>query len=249
MKQQKKEKKIPVEIVVCSKCNGNKITENGVECKTCQGVGVFLHVGNGGIYYWDEKLSGFSPILRSISQLIPNLIRAFVYFLVVVTFLYGVYFVIINNPDFFSLLKRDIRDATAFVNGLSPTPDLLVAVTNDQNLNLRLVKHAKAAGCMVYGVDNPAISDFMFPALAKIDDIKIAIITTLPDVAQHVADKLMGAGIKGILNFAPVALRTKNDVFISNVDMACELESLIFFVDQKKIDKKRELERNLSFER
>ena len=76
------------------------------------------------------------------------------------------------------LLKRDIRDATAFVNGLSPTPDLLVAVTNDQNLNLRLVKHAKAAGCMVYGVDNPAISDFMFPALAKIDDIKIAISTS-----------------------------------------------------------------------
>ena len=55
---------------------------------------------------------------------------------------------------------------------------MLVAVTNDQNLNLRLVKHAKAAGCMVYGVDNPAISDFMFPALAKIDDIKIAISTS-----------------------------------------------------------------------
>jgi len=76
------------------------------------------------------------------------------------------------------LVNADIRDAEAFVNGLSPTPDLLVAVTNDQNLNFRLVKHAKAAGCMVYCVDNSAISDFMFPALAKIDDVKIAISTS-----------------------------------------------------------------------
>jgi precorrin-2 dehydrogenase/sirohydrochlorin ferrochelatase len=76
------------------------------------------------------------------------------------------------------LVNADIRDAEAFVNGLSPTPDLLVAVTNNQNLNFRLVKHAKAAGCMVYCVDNPAISDFMFPALAKIDDVKIAISTS-----------------------------------------------------------------------
>jgi len=31
---------------------------------------------------------------------------------------------------------------------------------------------------MVYAIDNPEISDFMFPALAKIDDIKIAISTS-----------------------------------------------------------------------
>jgi precorrin-2 dehydrogenase/sirohydrochlorin ferrochelatase len=76
------------------------------------------------------------------------------------------------------LLNADIKDAEAFVNNLSNSPDVLVAVTNDQNLNLRLVKHAKTAGCMVYCVDSPAISDFMFPALAKIDDVKIAVSTS-----------------------------------------------------------------------
>jgi precorrin-2 dehydrogenase/sirohydrochlorin ferrochelatase len=76
------------------------------------------------------------------------------------------------------LLKADIADAEAFVNGLSPLPDLLVAVTNDPDLNCQLAKHAKAAGCMVYAIDNPAVSDFMFPALARISDVKIAVSTS-----------------------------------------------------------------------
>ena len=76
------------------------------------------------------------------------------------------------------LLEADIRDEEAFINSLNPTPDLLIAVTNDQNLNLSLAKHAKSAGCMVYAVDNPSISDFIFPAVAKVDDVRIAISTS-----------------------------------------------------------------------
>lgn len=76
------------------------------------------------------------------------------------------------------LLKSDITDSEAFVNCLSPLPDLLVAVTNDSSLNCQLAKHAKAAGCMVYAIDNPSISDFMFPALARIADVKIAVSTS-----------------------------------------------------------------------
>jgi precorrin-2 dehydrogenase / sirohydrochlorin ferrochelatase len=75
------------------------------------------------------------------------------------------------------LLESDITDADAFVNGLSPKPDVLVAVTNNPDLNGQLAKHAKAAGCMVYVLDNSAVSDFMFPALAKIADVKIAVTT------------------------------------------------------------------------
>ena len=110
MKKKKKEKKIPVEVIVCSECRGNKIVENGSSCPTCQGMGVFLRVDNRGMYYWGEKLSGFSPFLRSLLQLLPSLIRVFVYISVVITFLYGVYFVIINNPNFFDFLIKDIGD-------------------------------------------------------------------------------------------------------------------------------------------
>lgn len=90
------------------------------------------------------------------------------------------------------LLKKDIVDAEAFVNSLSNSPDVLVAVTDDHNLNFQLAKHAKAAGCMVYCVDNPAISDFMFPALAKIDDVKIAVSTSgkSPTMARVLRQKI-----------------------------------------------------------
>ncbi len=75
------------------------------------------------------------------------------------------------------LLKAEVKDGEAFVKNLTPKPDLLVAVTNDHVLNAQLIKHAKAAGCMVYAVDNPAVSDFTLPALAKIGEVRIAIST------------------------------------------------------------------------
>lgn len=74
--------------------------------------------------------------------------------------------------------------------------------------------------------------------VVKNNGIKIAIISTPPEVAQNVACDLIQAGIKGILNFAPVALKIPADVAVSNVDMACELESLIFFAKQKHIPRR-----------
>jgi precorrin-2 dehydrogenase/sirohydrochlorin ferrochelatase len=75
------------------------------------------------------------------------------------------------------LLKAEVKDSEAFVKSLKPKPDLLVAVTNDHKLNAQLIKHAKSAGCMVYAVDNPAVSDFILPALAKVGEVRIAIST------------------------------------------------------------------------
>jgi precorrin-2 dehydrogenase/sirohydrochlorin ferrochelatase len=77
-----------------------------------------------------------------------------------------------------SLLKTDIKDAEAFINQLEPKPDLLVAATQNQNLNVQLAKHAKSAGCMVYVVDNPSVSDFILPAIAKVGEVIIAISTS-----------------------------------------------------------------------
>ncbi len=69
--------------------------------------------------------------------------------------------------------------------------------------------------------------------IIKKNKIKIAIITTPPEAAQNIANELINSGVKGILNFAPLILKTPRNIFISNVDMACELESLLFFVKQK----------------
>ncbi len=77
-----------------------------------------------------------------------------------------------------ALLKTEIKDAKVFVNSLNPKPYLLLATTNDPKLNLELVKAAKSAGCIVYSVDNPALSDFILPAVAKVGEVKIAVSTS-----------------------------------------------------------------------
>jgi len=84
----------------------------------------------------------------------------------------------LNTRRKLELLKAEVKDAEAFVKNLKPKPDLLVAVTSNHQLNAQLIKHAKAAGCLVYSVDNPSASDFILPALAKVGEVRIAISTT-----------------------------------------------------------------------
>ena len=70
--------------------------------------------------------------------------------------------------------------------------------------------------------------------IVKKNNIKIAIISTPPEVAQEVTDELIPSGIKGILNFAPIVLKVPQAVSVSNVDMASELESLIFLTKRRQ---------------
>ena len=44
------------------------------------------------------------------------------------------------------------------------------------------------------------------------------------------ADALVAAGIRGILNFAPVTLRVGDDLSVATVDLAEHLEQLAFQV-------------------
>ena len=76
-----------------------------------------------------------------------------------------------------NLLKANIKNGETFFNQLNPKPDLLAVATNDQKLNVQLSKRARSAGCMVYVADNPSISDFILPAVARIGDVRIAMST------------------------------------------------------------------------
>lgn len=66
--------------------------------------------------------------------------------------------------------------------------------------------------------------------------IRLAIITVPASAAQKVADQLFSAGIEGILNFAPVNIRTDRDVKIYNADVTSSLQSLAFYLHEKKND-------------
>ena len=56
----------------------------------------------------------------------------------------------------------------------------------------------------------------------------IAIVVTPAESAQEVVDRLVGAGVKAILNFAPAQLTVPADVVVKSVNMALELETLSF---------------------
>ena len=70
-----------------------------------------------------------------------------------------------------------------------------------------------------------------FRSYVESNEIKIGILA-VPDVAaHHVSEIMIAAGIKGILNFAPIQLRGADDVVISNINLEVELENLIYFVN------------------
>jgi len=56
----------------------------------------------------------------------------------------------------------------------------------------------------------------------------IAVIATPAEAAQGVADRLVGAGVRALLNFAPVTLTVPPGVTVSHVNMALELEVLSY---------------------
>jgi redox-sensing transcriptional repressor len=62
----------------------------------------------------------------------------------------------------------------------------------------------------------------------KAKDIRLAMLAVPADHAQTVADQLIAAGIRGILNFAPVSLTVPQNFALTAVDLAQSLEQLSF---------------------
>lgn len=61
------------------------------------------------------------------------------------------------------------------------------------------------------------------------EHVAIAVITTPPQAAQGVADRLVEHGVTSILNFAPVSLQVPSGVNLRQVDLAVELQILSYY--------------------
>ena len=62
----------------------------------------------------------------------------------------------------------------------------------------------------------------------------MGILTVPLAAAQGVADALVAAGVKGLLNFAPGVIRTPPGVSVVSVDLTVQLERLAFLVHLKE---------------
>jgi len=60
--------------------------------------------------------------------------------------------------------------------------------------------------------------------------IKIAILTVPGDAAQSTADMLVKAGIKAILNYAPVTLKLPADVRVQYIDPVLQLQRMMYYL-------------------
>ena len=63
-------------------------------------------------------------------------------------------------------------------------------------------------------------------------DVEMGIVAVPPDAAQEVADRLAEAGVRALLNFAPVKLDLGGDVVVRSMDVALEMEGLSFVLSR-----------------
>jgi redox-sensing transcriptional repressor len=74
------------------------------------------------------------------------------------------------------------------------------------------------------------------PQVAQENRIRLGMIAVPALAAQAVADRLLAAGVEGILNFAPVTLNLPATVSHVGVDLAIELEQLAFSVLNRPLE-------------
>ncbi len=61
-------------------------------------------------------------------------------------------------------------------------------------------------------------------------NISVAILTVPAPVAQMITDRLVKANVKGILNFTPARLNVPPLIRVHHIDLAVELQSLVYFL-------------------
>jgi redox-sensing transcriptional repressor len=74
------------------------------------------------------------------------------------------------------------------------------------------------------------------PAIAAVTPLAIGVITTPAPVAQRVADLLIDAGVRSLLNFAPRVLDVPNHVLLRYVDLSMELQVMSFYQARRMDD-------------
>ncbi|HYY99854.1 MAG TPA: redox-sensing transcriptional repressor Rex, partial [Candidatus Binatia bacterium] len=88
-------------------------------------------------------------------------------------------------------------------------------------------------GEMVAGIRVRHIDDLL--AIVAGEDIAIGLICTPASAAQDVASRMVEAGIRSILNFAPAIVSVPPGVSLRKVDLSIELQILAFYEQRKAV--------------
>jgi len=78
------------------------------------------------------------------------------------------------------------------------------------------------------------------PAIVAATPLSIGVVTTPAPVAQRVADLLVDAGVRSLLNFAPRVLEVPDGVLLRYVDLSMELQVMSFYQARRLDDEAHE---------
>jgi redox-sensing transcriptional repressor len=84
----------------------------------------------------------------------------------------------------------------------------------------------RVAGRVVQHVDD-------LPVVVADHGVAIGVVATPANAAQEVVDRLVAAGVRSILNFAPALVVVPPDVSLRKVDLAVELQILSFYQQRR----------------
>jgi redox-sensing transcriptional repressor len=91
----------------------------------------------------------------------------------------------------------------------------------------------RKVGERITGVEVSSVEDM--PALVREHEVAIGIISTPATAAQEVADLMVEAGIRSILNFAPSVITVPPEVSLRKVDLSIELQILGYYEQRNAV--------------
>jgi redox-sensing transcriptional repressor len=137
---------------------------------------------------------------------------------------------------------RELRDYVVEILGLDRERRLVIVGAG--NMGLALSHHSGFSGSsfLVVGIldsdpnriGDPTPAGLLVEDAARLGEIvqqrrvEIGVITAPANAAQQVCDHMVDAGLKTILNFAPIRVRAPQDVLVKTVDLKVHLEELSF---------------------
>jgi redox-sensing transcriptional repressor len=114
------------------------------------------------------------------------------------------------------------RAILAYYTNRQPWVRFVAAFDRDADKANRIIH-----GCRVYPIDQ--VED----VLGR-EGIKAAVIAVPAAEAQRVADRLVLAGIRSFLNFAPVRLHLPTGIFVDDMDMSTALDRVAYYAHQQR---------------
>lgn len=84
--------------------------------------------------------------------------------------------------------------------------------------------------CIDSNAPIPILPAEEMPAFIKKNKIQVAILAVPEEASMDTVEKLRTYGIRGILNFAPVPIRSTEECNVENVNLALEVEKLFYLI-------------------